>query len=219
MATDNNSYVYQVGTTPVTRSALSNRSKVLSYSAGANGLTQLGMLTSLNPSHSRSIETRRGIGFGDKIAELIPQNADAVTISVERTMLYLSNIMQAFGYQAGTSGIVRSLAHHRFPFDVRNELVIPSVISTDTVGTSAGSNSENISAGIEVPSDRVIVTIYEACWFSDYSFTYSSDDVIVAESCTLTVSDVYESSDNSDGPRFINSGGSDTNSVRLGITV
>lgn len=191
MAYDTTSYIYREGVTPVTRTAISSRAKIFSFAAEGttSSLTQIGHVSSFNPSHSRTIDTKRGIGMGDKIAELVPQNADAVTISVERTMLYVGNLMQAFGYNAGTSGIVRSLAHHRFPFDIRHELILPNFIVTNNTVTS---NISTATDTLEEGAAQAIATIYEACWFNDYSLTYSVDDVVIAESGTVTVTDVYD---------------------------
>jgi|CXWL01.1.fsa_nt_gi hypothetical protein len=204
MATiDTGSYVYRKGVTPVTRTALSTRAKILSYGAdSASGeLFQIGVISEFSPSHSRTVEARRGIGFGDKIAELIPGNEEPISIAVTRTMLYMGNLMQVFGYKAGTSGIVRSLAHHRFPFDIRHELIIPNLI----IGESAVSGAASLSAtgaantvtnsGLDESSPKVIATVYEGCWFQDYNLTYSVDDIILTESGTLMASDVYDPSD------------------------
>jgi len=198
--TDTSSYIYRPGQTPVTRTAISTRAKVFSFDAGSAdaSLTQIGVISEFSPQHSRGVETRRGIGFGDKIAELIPQNADAVTISVTRTMLYTSNIMQAFGYKAGTSGLVRSLAHHRYPFDIRHELIIPLTIVNDKTASSVAAStsinsSENVNSGVFNDSgEKAIASVFEACWFNDYGISYSVDDVVLTETATLTVSDIYD---------------------------
>jgi hypothetical protein len=191
---DTGSYIYRRGAAPVTRTAISTRAKVFSYlSEGGGSLTQIGVLSEFTPSHSRAIETRRGIGYGDQIAELIPQNEEAVSIAVTRTMLYLANVMQVFGYEAGTSGLVRALKHHRFPFDVQHELVIPITITGDPATADAVSNTQASTGGeIDDVGETGIITFYEGCWFQDYNVTYSVDDVVLTESATILCTDIYD---------------------------
>lgn len=43
---------------------------------------------------------------------------------------------------------------------------------------------------------QAIRTIYEACWFTDWNTSFTSDTAIVQESCTLQASDVYDAVDN-----------------------
>jgi len=199
-STDVTSAVYRAGQTPVTRAAISTRAKIFSFDAGqspaSGNFTQIGVVSDFSPSHSRTIETRRGIGFGDKIAELIPQNADAVTISITRTMLYVSNIMQVFGYRSGTTGLVRSLAHHRFPFDIRHELLIPKFITSDSgsaVAVEGTTSNASVTSGVrDDPTPVAIVTLYEGCWFNDYNVAYQVDDIVLTESGTITVTDIYD---------------------------
>lgn len=180
-----NSYIYRKGTTPVTRIGMTTRSKIFSFASQQGSvLTQIGLIQSFNPSQSRGLEARRGIGFGDQIAELVPQNMDAVTVSVERVALYLANVMQVFGYNYGVDGIVRALNHHRWPFDVRHEIVVPEFVSNQAEG-------DGLDPAINSDDPLAIVTLYEACWMSSYSITYGVDDVIMTESAELTASDVF----------------------------
>jgi hypothetical protein len=164
---------------------------------GSGSQTQIGVIATFDPSEARTIEPIRGIGFGDHIAELVPGVTDPMTISVTRSALYTSNIYQVFGYKAGVDGIVRSLRHHRWPFDIRQEVVFSDLARNTTGGTP----SENL----DVPSDTTapdneiattaLITIYEACWISDYSVSYASDTAIVQETVTINVSDILNGTD------------------------
>ena len=73
---NNSGHIYQYGMTPNTQAALSSRNKIYSYSLDSTGktggMTLLGVVGTFDPSHSRSVEPIRGIGFGDQIAELVP---------------------------------------------------------------------------------------------------------------------------------------------------
>ena len=93
----NDSYIYRQGTTPNTRSAISSKNKIYSTPYGAEkGFLQIGVVGSFDPTHGKGVDPVRGIGFGDQIAELVPSVTDPVTISVTRTLMYLSNIFQVF---------------------------------------------------------------------------------------------------------------------------
>lgn len=90
------SYLYQMGTSPNTRTAVSQKVRVLTPAYGDNrALHQMGVLSSFNPTESKSIEPVRGIGFGDMIAELVPSPTEPMTGSFERALLYLCNLWQA----------------------------------------------------------------------------------------------------------------------------
>lgn len=184
---DQDTYVVRKGVSPNTVSEISSKTKIYAVPAGADQETkiQVGVISGFNPSESRSIEPIRGIGFGDQIAELIPGVTDAMSLSIDRTAQYLSNMYQAFGYNGGIDGLVRSLKHHRWPFDITKETVFSELVTdlaADKDGTQS-STDDNFSA---------LRTIFEACWFSDWNTSYSSDTALVQESCSVMVSDVYD---------------------------
>jgi hypothetical protein len=101
-------------------------------------MAQIGVLSSFNPSQSKNIDTVRGIGNGDKIAELVPSVTEPTTAQVERALLYLANLWQATGYASGVDGPVRSLAHHRWPFDVEMQLVFSTLVDRDLDAANVG---------------------------------------------------------------------------------
>lgn len=213
------SYIYDYGTSPNTRVAVSQKVRLLApaYGSGTKALYQMGVVSSFNPSNSRNVDTVRGIGFGDMIAELVPSVTEPVTGSMERALLYLSNMWQATGYAAGVDGPVRSLAHHRWPFDIELQLVFSSLADADlgaaNVGTTGAArgfgngvqavrypSSPGAVAGPTTPAvsyptvqgHSAIITMYEACWFTQHSMTYSQDQGQIVESGDVTVSDVHD---------------------------
>jgi len=194
MARDKDSYVFRKGVTPNTLSVISSKNRI--FATAANGEnTQIGVVSSFDPSESRSVEPIRGIGFGDQIAELVPNVTDPMTISVVRTALYLSNIYQVLGYKAGMDGIARSLKHHRWPFDIRQELVFSSIAARYAGSGPAEflrpvDNKEGADEYTDDASKYAILTLYEACWLSDYSVSYAADTAMVQETVTITVSDI-----------------------------
>ena len=64
-------YIYREGTTANTRLLNTQRVRVFGYdaenSSGTGDFHQIGLVQSWNPSHSRSVEPHRGIGYGDQI--------------------------------------------------------------------------------------------------------------------------------------------------------
>jgi hypothetical protein len=200
MARDYDSYIFRKGVSPNTLSVISSKNRVFAYNAQGTK-TQIGVIATFDPSEARTIEPIRGIGFGDHIAELVPGVTDPMTISVTRSALYLSNIYQVFGYKAGVDGIVRSLRHHRWPFDIMQEVVF-SALAKETY-----SNTANLATKVTTPfqqddkegtsenaaNAQALLTIYEACWISDYSVSYASDTALVQETVTINVSDILSS--------------------------
>ena len=253
-------YAYRRGLSPNTLSVISAKNRVFaanSSKAGINGLkTQVGVMSQFDPSENRSVETVRGIGFGDRIAELVPGATEPMSISVVRTAQYLENSFQAFGFKGGVDGYVRSLRHHRWPFDVRQELVMSEMLAasdafgtkgatglngllTDTnfgkgtsasldyngsamavnylekasavqytdgagqtASTGAGRIDANDNGSWAIDDSLAIVTVYEACWFTDFSSSFSSDSALVQENCTLQVTDVVASEGLTFSPDF-----------------
>ena len=202
---DYDSYIFRRGVSPNTLSVISSKNRVFAFTADGNGLKQIGVIATFDPSEARTVEPIRGIGFGDHIAELVPGVTDPMTISVTRSALYLASIYQAFGYKAGVDGVVRSLRHHRWPFDIRQEQVF-SAIAKEQYGGNA--NTLNGSGEMVVDPDQMykegnggnenaqaILTIYEACWMSDYSVSFASDTALVQETVTINVSDILAGTD------------------------
>jgi len=201
---DFDSYIFRKGVSPNTLSVISSKNRIFAYNAGGEQ-KQIGVIATFDPSESRTVEPVRGIGFGDHIAELVPGVTDPMTISVTRTALYLSNIMQVFGYKAGVDGITRSLKHHRWPFDVWQEVVFSTIAKRQMQGNATIDQAGLLERLPQEPKEGSsgngdenaigLLTIYEACWMSDYSISYASDSAIVQETCTITVSDILAGTD------------------------
>jgi len=184
------SYIYKNGMAPQTRTVISSKNKVYAQGVGAKTRIQIGVVASFEPSDSRSVEAVRGIGYGDQIAELVPNASEPITISVTRSALYLSLLMQTFGYNAGVDGLVRALKHHRWPFDIKQELVFSEI------ATNANTNAEAVvDAGTEVGL-KALITIYEACWMTSYSWSFTADTALVQENCDISCSDILDHKSN-----------------------
>lgn len=209
------SYIYDYGTSPNTRTAVSQKVRLLTpaYGSEAGTLLQMGVLSTFTPNETRTIDTLRGIGFGDMIAELVPSVTEAMTASFERALLYLSNLWQATGYAAGVSGPVRSLRHHRWPFDIEQQLVFSTLADFDLTGQSGvgfNGGGGTFDGGVKeirypqvtndpnnFPGDlrghTAIITLYETCWFSSWSLTNLSRDTgMLMESGDVSISDVHD---------------------------
>lgn len=208
------SYLYDFGTSPNTRTAVSQKVRLLTPHYGnSQAMHQMGVISSFNPTQSRTVEPVRGVGFGDKVAELVPSVTEPTTGSFERALLYLCNLWQATGYASGVDGPVRSLAHHRWPFDIEQQLVFSTLADADlgVANVGQGGTSGNFDGGVKdvkfpqvtqagsKPSfdtsdvgHSAIITIYEACWFTSWSATFAKDSGMIMETGDVTVSDVHD---------------------------
>lgn len=213
------SYIYDQGTSPNTRVAVSQKVRLLAPQYGGTGrqLNQMGVVSSFNPSQSRNADPVRGIGNGDMIAEIVPSVTEPTSGSIERALLYMANLWQASGYAAGISGPVRSLSHHRWPFDIEHQLVFSSLADMDLNAANVGVNGAqagfgggvqqvrypSVPGGVTGPTSpavdyptvqghSAVITMYEACWWTSWSATYSQDQGQIMESGDVTVSDVHD---------------------------
>lgn len=199
------SYIYDMGTSPNTRVAVSQKIRILAPAyGGSSALFQVGVLSSFNPQESRSIDPVRGIGFGDMVAELVPSVTDPMSASVERALLYLANLWQATGYAAGVDGPVRSLRHHRWPFDIEQQLVFSTLADQEQSGGTSGAYNGGVKSiafpqvtpvpdgGPDSGSHTAIITLYETCWWNDWSANFAADSGIIMESGTMTITDVHD---------------------------
>ena len=204
-------YLFRQGASGQTKTVTSQRNRIYSPHAGMTGLQVIGVLGDFKVNQSRKVDAVRGIGFGDQIAELIPGNTDPTKISVTRTALYLENLMQVFGYKAGSSGLVRSLKHHKWPFDIRQEIVFSELSS---VANDTGQAQHWTPDNPEVASNnnlgdpgniQAVFTIFEACWMDSYDYTFNNENIVVTENCSMQVSDLFDGNESVYG-QFIDSG-------------
>ena len=203
-------YLFRQGATGQTKTVTSQRNRIYSPHVGQTGLRIIGVLGDFKVNETRKVDTVRGIGFGDQIAELVPGNTEATKINVTRTALYLQNLMQTFGYKAGSSGLVRSLRHHKWPFDIRQEIVFSEIASEGAdVGQTASWQAPNPEGGknnLGDPGDiRAVFTFFEGCWMESYDYTFNNENVVVQENCAISVSDVFDGQDSVYG-MFIDAG-------------
>jgi hypothetical protein len=193
-ARDRDTYVHRLGVTPETASVISSKNKIYAIPADGDQSTafQIGVLATFDPAESRTIEPVRGIGFGDHIAELVPGATEPMTLGITRTAQYLSMIFQVFGYKGGVDGIVRSLRHHKWPFDIVQEVVISRLPAVITGGNGApGITAKGLNGELDA-----ILTYYEGCWISDYGISYAADAALVQENVTVNVTDIVASTSN-----------------------
>jgi len=184
-------YIYRMGTAPNTRAAVSQKNKVFGYMVGAGSFKQMGVVSEFGHDESRSPEPIRGVGFGDQVAELVPGVTEPMTLTLNKTLLYALNLFQAVGYKGGVTGLVRSLKHHRWPFDIKQELVFSELVSARDLNSGAG-GVKDASAQSPTTTVKALFTFYEGCWMNSYSASYTSDAAIVAENSSVTVTDVID---------------------------
>jgi hypothetical protein len=216
-----NRNILSQGAMPHTRAALSSRSRVFGVNP-RNTETELeliGAISNFAISSSRNIEPIRGIGVGDHIVEMVPGQSDPVELQVTRFALCMSNIFQEFGYFGGTDGLVRALKHHRYPVDIKHELLISKLASGKAMTSLGLDNAPVVKTDPKQPGtqgkvhpqataepwkgyDRAdnledsnfgftaLITWYEGCWFSSYNVAYPVDTAAITEDATLIVTDV-----------------------------
>jgi hypothetical protein len=190
-------YLNKTGTTGNTQVVLSSRFKVFSPAVGVGKFQRMGVCSTFNISESKTLEAIRGLGYGDQVAELAPSVTQPMELQITRTALYLANMFQMLGYKSGVSGLVRSIKHHRWPFDIRTEIVFSALVSTSPYlaqATTADVDSEGGFNNLGNPGLMAVATIYEACWINNYSSAFNIDQAAVTEEVGVTVSDVYDCS-------------------------
>lgn len=188
MRGDSDSYIYRRGSSPNTRVAISQKNRVFStpWSQSSPKVKQIGVLSTFDYSESRAVDPVRGVGFGDKIQELVPGVTEPMALTLNRTLLYTAGIMQELGYRAGVDGLVRSLRHHKWPFDIRSELVF-----SELVVDKDGSQIFKKTPGTD-PGTLALITYFEACWLNSISVSFPSDSAIVVEDAAATCTDVTD---------------------------
>ncbi len=192
-------YIYRMGTAPNTRAAVTQKNKVFGYSVGGEpGFKQIGAVSEFGWDESRTIDPVRGVGYGDQVAELVPSVTDPMSLTLNKTLLYTANLFQVVGYKGGIDGIARSLRHHRWPFDIKQELVF-SELASDTALSPDLSGATNLGSADGVPGPAApyttvgaLFTYYEGCWFNSWSGSMTSDAAIVAENGSVTVTDIID---------------------------
>lgn len=195
MATTSNqaNYIYRQGTSPNTRAASSQKNKIYGYQNGKKGFYQLGVISEFGYDESRGVDPVRGVGYGDQIAELVPGATEPMTLTLNKTLLYATNLFQIVGYKGGIEGIVRSLRHHRWPFDIKQELVFSELASENMENLPNALINPTPQTGHEpIRTPKALLTFFEGCWFNNYSVSFTSDAAIVSETSSVTVTDIID---------------------------
>lgn len=199
MPVDNKNYIYRMGTAPNTRAAVSQKNKVYGYAVGAQKFQQIGAVSEFSHDESRTIDPIRGIGYGDMVAELVPSVTEPMTMTLNKTLLYTANLFQVVGYKGGIDGLVRSLRHHRWPFDIKQELVMSEIAFGTTPGMdgakavpATGGFTGPATSGMVSTAIQALFTYYEGCWMNSYNASYTSDAAMIAENSSVTATDIID---------------------------
>ena len=215
------SALYKFNSSPNTRAVVSQKCRVLTPAYGSDDglLYQIGVVASFSISaSSRGAEPYRGVGFGDQIAELVPGVSDPHSASFTRTLLYLSNAHQAFGYAGGVDGPVRTLQQHRWPFDIEQQLVFSTLADTEapssgpdglinvdfstqnaTQGVGASDDGANEANSANAPGKagsqkhKALITYCKGCWITSMDHgEMSADGGIIQQSIEAQITDVHD---------------------------
>jgi hypothetical protein len=208
MANNNAGYIYRQGASAQTSTVISTRFKIYTPLVNVGKFVKMGVTSSFGISESRAIEVIRGLGYGDQPAELVPGVTQPISLNITRTALYLGSLMQQFGYKSGASGLVRSLKHHKWPFDIKTEVVLSELASENAdvdQATVASVYAEGGLNNLGNPGLYCIATVYTGCWMESYNTSYNVDQTAVTEDCSVQVTDVFDISGSVYG-EFIDSG-------------
>lgn len=204
------SHLYDYNSSPNTRAAISQKVRILTpvYKPGKgsnNLLYQLGVCSTFTADFNRNVEDIRGVGFGDRIAERVPGVSDPVDCQLERTLMYLSNGHQAFGFAGGIDGPVRTLQHHRWPFDIEQQLVFSSIADAESPVVDSHKGIRNIdfsgqkvtgaaeAYGTGGQTHKAIITYFEACWMTAITgVNPSAESSLMAQSITAAAQDIHD---------------------------
>lgn len=201
-------YIYRQGASGQTESVISSRFKIFTDVVDVGKFVKLGVTSSFTIQESKNIETVRGLGYGDTVAELVPGVTEPMGLSITRTCLYLANLQQVLGYKAGVSGAVRSLRHHKWPFDIKTEIVFSELASEDPNRGQAITADVPNEGGLNNtgnPGLFAIATVYEGCWMQSYNTGYQIETAAVTEDCSILVTDIFDVAGSVYG-EFIDSG-------------
>ncbi len=186
--------IYWKGASPNTRVAISQKNRVFSKPFGARERwLQVGVLSTFDWSEARTIDPVRGVGFGDRVQELVPSVTEPPTLTLNRTLLYTAGLMQELGYRGGIDGVVRSLRHHKWPFDIMSELVFSELV---TKGGQQPPFAQGVDAQRSAGDDQAfcLTTFFQCCWLNNISVSFPADSAIVLENCSATAMDITDGS-------------------------
>lgn len=215
--TQGSSSLYKFNSSPNTRAAITQKVRLFApvwqgKNSPSNLLYQMGVVTSFSYSLARGTEMTKGIGFGDHFGERVPGMSDPISVTFNRTLLYLANAMQATGYAGGYAGPVRTFQTHRWPFDMEEQMVFSSIADAEagetnddfqkgvqdidfTFQNATGSDSYQANSSVDVNKNlkhKAIITYFEACWFTSLGHNIDNSSVLIQEDCGADVSDVHD---------------------------
>lgn len=179
--------VYARGWVPHTCIAMASSVRIFSKNGTNGNFKQIGLVQSFKPTDTRKMERARGIGFGDRVAEIVPGTTD-VSITVTRMALYEENILESFGYhtaynRGGVQAAVRTLAHTKNPFDINEVLVFHARRGEAALPGFAGGNERLGFFPQEYTSFW-----YHDCWINNWSRTIEiTGNLIYMEDVTIDV--------------------------------
>lgn len=223
--------VYSRGMVPHTCIAMASSVRIFSKNADTGQFAQIGLIQSFRPNDTRRMERARGVGFGDRVAEIVPGTTDT-QITVTRMAMYEENILESFGYhtgfnKGGTRGSVRSLSHLKNPFDINEVIVFHARQGDPTLNSLPGGNERLGFFPTEYTSFW-----YHDCWPSTWSRTIDiTGNLIYMEDVTIDVTwvsdglepgpyqdtDVWDTHGLNCSSRCFNAAGVDTDSFLDGI--
>lgn len=181
--------VYARGWVPHTCIAMASTVRIFSRNERTTQFRQIGLVQSFKPTDTRKMERARGVGYGDRVAEIVPGTTD-VSITVTRMALYEENILESFGYhtrwnKGGNKNLVRTLAHMKNPFDINEVLVYHNYATNGQGPLSVASDGRKFA---EMGGEQYTSTWYHDCWINNWARTIEiTGNLIYMEDVTIDV--------------------------------
>ena len=166
---------------PHTCIAMSSSVRIYSKNGRTGNPSQIGLIQSFRPTDTRRMERARGIGYGDRVAEIVPGMTE-VAITITRMALYEENILETLGYHSvwnkgDNLRSVRTLAHTKNPLDIMEQIVFHANKGSPGIGNLRGGFGRG-AAGVDeagsnsfsFPKDNTTIW-YKDCWINNYART------------------------------------------------
>lgn len=136
----------------------------------------IGAVQSLRADEKRSISEIYEIGT-DSIIQLVPKSATTYSLNIDRIVFDFQRLPQALQRE------YRHIHAQRHPFDIIVKDYNPYIQD----------GQKTAPAPSPTPASRTAMeTVYGNCWFESLDVTYTQNDYIITERCSLKCEYVYD---------------------------
>jgi hypothetical protein len=164
----------------------------------------VGMIQSFQVNEQRTINKLQSIGW-EGVVQAVPSNTNGGTLTVSRIALYESQLWNALGLT--TTGVpFNEVGHKNYPskdpydaasWDTPNHAFENDGSKTKTRLIFKTLKDQKVPLEIqskirrEGSEDLFYIETYIDCWIQNYSKSYTTNQITVAENATISYADVY----------------------------